>query len=525
MSTYFRKNMKKSSITIFLSYTLRNNGFWENVNLAGYRRFVAYVYEYPDEKKGDGKGFIKVEVRDGRCRMNYRISGIRGRESVPCKIYGFVRRENDCEGVLLGECDLAGDVVQFQQEMPETQLGGSPYSLGDLGGVIMLTDNGLMYGTGWDEKPVRLREIRLPRETAPEKDSIMEKNVPEEPLPFPLSKEMPERGERDKEQEDAERIREAEPPRNIQEIDMPEEVPADDGMNPPEDDWPFIDEALREEELHEITGEETGEIDAVQEEAVEDSDETEEIYDTIQEIEEIRSGGEENRDEIQEEIQEEAEPETDAPVETENINEEGMSVEESMSNDDYAFHGNYGGKAEQEEDNSTWNPAGDGQEEGPDILEELDQDEEAIRHMRKVQMEEEERSGSSQQEEQVKGQEAQAAAVKAVFCPFTDGEIADCTQITPADFRILSHRDRGLMNNNFLRHGYYRYHHILLGRRREDGRYILGVPGVYNRQECLMAGMFGFPNFKAAKGNNNSQRFGYWFRLIDTPGIYRGNRP
>lgn len=125
---------------------------------------------------------------------------------------------------------------------------------------------------------------------------------------------------------------------------------------------------------------------------------------------------------------------------------------------------------------------------------------------------------------QVKGQETQAA-VKAVFCPFADGEIVDCTQITPADYRILSHRDRGLMNNNFLRHGYYRYHHVLLGRRREDGRYILGVPGVYNRQECLMAGMFGFPNFKAAKGSKNSQRFGYWFRLIDTPGIYRGNRP
>ena len=28
--------------------------------MAGYRRFIAYVYEYPDGKKGNGKGFIKV---------------------------------------------------------------------------------------------------------------------------------------------------------------------------------------------------------------------------------------------------------------------------------------------------------------------------------------------------------------------------------------------------------------------------------------------------------------------------------
>ena len=74
----------------------------EKENLAGYRRFVAYVYEYPDGKKGNGKGFIKVEARDGKCRMNYRIQGIYGKEEAPCKIYGFVRKSDGCEGIYLG---------------------------------------------------------------------------------------------------------------------------------------------------------------------------------------------------------------------------------------------------------------------------------------------------------------------------------------------------------------------------------------------------------------------------------------
>ena len=152
--------------------------------MAGYRRFVAYVYEYPDGKKGNGKGFIKVEARDGKCRMNYRIQGIYGKEEAPCKIYGFVRKSDGCEGIYLGECDLAGDTVQFQTEVPDQGLGGTAYGLNDLSGLVMLTGDGIMYGTGWDDRPVRLEEIRLPRmqedrsrnaDRAPETNNNMQK--------------------------------------------------------------------------------------------------------------------------------------------------------------------------------------------------------------------------------------------------------------------------------------------------------------------------------------------------------------
>ncbi len=175
---------------------------------------------------------------------------------------------------------------------------------------------------------------------------------------------------------------------------------------------------------------------------------------------------------------------------------------------------------------STWNPAGDREEDEVNLLEELDQDEDAIRNMRQMEKEVTEKKVQNPEEGELHGQSAQAARQPAVFAPFSDGEIVDCRQITPAELRILARRDRGLMNNNFLRHGYYRYHYLLLGRRRDDGRYILGVPGVYDRQECLMAGMFGFPNFKAAKtqGKAAMPRFGYWYRLIDTPDINRRNR-
>lgn len=533
--------------------------------MAGYRRFVAYVYEYPDGKKGDGKGFIKVEVRDGRCRMNYRVTGMRGRESVPCKIYGFVRLDRGCEGVLLGDCDLAGDSVQFQQDMPEQQLGGSHYSLNDLSGVIMLTQDGMMYGTGWDDKPVRLDEIRIPSERTREdtyagnemtREPETEAYTPEEPSlesPVPDGSPAYENGKNEEEE-----VLAAEPQEVVRE------------ENNEEGDWPFIEDSMLSRDEEENTPEEENqtEQDEQEKQNTEEQNRAEQDYQEAQNEPEgdmhtesevygepqytIENDAEEAWEEVSETeagVKEEtgweetgneenggdSEPKMDAPWE-----DRGISVGKSIEQDDMAFHGNYAGEMNRpepeykeeepfpdnrannsQEDDSTWNPAGEGQEGGPDILEELDQDEDAIRHMRRVQREEEERTQSPAMENQVRGQEAQTA--RAGFYPFTDGEIVDCIQITPGDFRILSHRDRGLMNNNFLRHGYYRYHHVLLGKRREDGRYILGVPGVYNRQECLMAGMFGFPNFKAGKGSG-PHRFGYWFRLIDTPNMDRGNR-
>ena len=221
-------------------------------------------------------------------------------------------------------------------------------------------------------------------------------------------------------------------------------------------------------------------------------------------------------------------PDTDMPPYTEEELYRETINNEIFGGDQYPNGGMRIEAADDEDaaEKTTWNPEGENEGDEINLLEELDQDEDAIRNMREMEKEVSKKKVQKPEAGELHEQSAQAARQPAVFAPFSDGEIVDCRQITPAELRILARRDRGLMNNNFLRHGYYRYHHLLLGRRRDDGRYILGVPGVYDRQECLMAGMFGFPNFKAAKtqGKASSPRFGYWYRLIDTPDINRRNR-
>ena len=310
--------------------------------MAGYRRFIAYVYEYQDEKKGNGKGFIKVESRDGICRMQYKLSGVCADTDVPAKIYGYIRREESCEGVLLGECNLAGGNIQFEQEMTSQNIGGSLYSLENLCGLIILTDSGIMYGSGWDDKPIRLGEILLPKE------------------------------------------------------------------------------AMRKEEEEEI--------------AVE----------PVLEDEEMETA------------------ETEQAVQQEIIEEEENLEERAMENQEENF-----------------------QEELP--------------------------------EPQMAEQSVEKSEELAVF---RDHAFCDCRKINPGDFKMLNRKDQGLLYNNFLRHGFSRHGFVILARREEDDQYILGIPGYYERQEALMANMFGFPYFKeAGRDRNGTQGFGYWYRFIERPNL------
>lgn len=322
--------------------------------MSRYRRFIAYVYEYVDGKKGNGKGFIKVEEKDGICRMQYKLSGVCKNTPVPGKIYGYVRKNNICEGIALGECDLSGENIQFECEMPADRMGESPYTLEDICGLIILADIGIMYGSGWDDRPIQLQEILLPEE---KKRPMTEDEIQESLI--------------------------------LQE----------------------------EQETHQT-----------------------------------------EHTEIQEHMKEDQNPEENQNLEDTSIVQENQEEKHESS------------------------------------IEEPIQKKEAG---------------------EVTDCEAEEKSIE--FC---DNAFCGCRKITPSDFQMLSRKDQGLLYNNFLRHGFSKYGFVMIARREEDHQYILGVPGTYERQEALMANMFGFPYFKEIGGcQNGKERLGYWYRFIDQPNL------
>lgn len=71
-------------------------------------------------------------------------------------------------------------------------------------------------------------------------------------------------------------------------------------------------------------------------------------------------------------------------------------------------------------------------------------------------------------------------------------------RIDLSDIRKLPKRNWYLCNNSFLIHGFFNYHYLIVWECEERGekRTYLGVPGIYERPERMMALLFGFPDFR-----------------------------
>lgn len=94
-------------------------------------------------------------------------------------------------------------------------------------------------------------------------------------------------------------------------------------------------------------------------------------------------------------------------------------------------------------------------------------------------------------------------------------------KIQRSEISKLARCEWRLANNNFLLHGYYNYHHLVLLESSE--RLMLGVPGIYHEKEAAAAGAFGFAEFIARESLdiklspeecNEEHQFGYWCRPV-----------
>ena len=90
------------------------------------------------------------------------------------------------------------------------------------------------------------------------------------------------------------------------------------------------------------------------------------------------------------------------------------------------------------------------------------------------------------------------------------------------DIRKLPKQNWNLCGNSFLIHGFFNYHYLILKTVEdpEKKQQFLGVPGIYEQPERMMALIFGFPEFepepseepgcKTSNSGDHTGTFGYW---------------
>ncbi len=105
-----------------------------------------------------------------------------------------------------------------------------------------------------------------------------------------------------------------------------------------------------------------------------------------------------------------------------------------------------------------------------------------------------------------------------VMTPFAGDEKTLCVRWELKDLRLLPRQYWYLGNNSFLLHGFFNYRYLILGitEKAEKKRWFIGIPGVYQNPERVMATLFGFPEFRNEKSAPvNTGEFGYWYRYLN----------
>ena len=123
--------------------------------MSDYRRFIAYLYEYPKNRKGGCCGFVRVESQNGFCRMDFQIKSAALPPETSITVYGFTRQAGRLYGIPLGNL-LAGRTTASGKLFTQSDaLGQTRVTLDELGGLILLCRQTIVIATQWDDLPIQ----------------------------------------------------------------------------------------------------------------------------------------------------------------------------------------------------------------------------------------------------------------------------------------------------------------------------------------------------------------------------------
>lgn len=422
--------------------------------MAGMKRFVTYIYSYEDKKKGNNTGFAKIEIRGNDGRMEIHLRGAYpGR--MKCKVYLFAEDAGDMVGVPLGELSLQngmGDCsVLFQVE----NIGGTDANFFAMEGIILIGEEQRIFLSRWTEgNPI---EVCAERFRVREK-SYKEREMPKNRIQPEISQSEPAGTQPEilqgKSSGTQLEITQPEPAGTRSEISQPKSTGTQSEITKPEPSG-----TQSEISQPKSTGTRSEDLTAAKKEVPQKPGESKQQSAVAQPTRQQQSAV------TQPELRQQS-------AEGQTLSRQQDTVEQTTSS-----------------------------QEPPDNLEEAEEENLAATEipMRNIFP----RYNWQQIWENLKANHEK-------FVLYREEEIC-CVKIELKDIRELPRRYWYLGNNSFLLHGFFNYRYLVVGEVGEE-RWFIGVPGVYQNQERVMAAIFGFPEFLPEPVENH---FGYWCRMIE----------
>ncbi|MCI9532477.1 MAG: hypothetical protein HFH38_12230 [Lachnospiraceae bacterium] len=466
--------------------------------MSAFHRMVTYLHLYEHNTKGRNTGFAKIAKKGNTCLVEIHMKNT-GYSISPIPVYFYAQKEQGFQGILLGNMSLVRGNGDFKAALEERDLSGSGYTLEDIKGIFLPVSDETMFVSQWDNDPFvreRFTPLPLPEDTGEKPDG-------EQILPHA----SPTSG-------------------NSMAAENPNQPIHTDPL-----------EASRLTAAHTHAENPAAEAPSASAFPMQSDASTDAAPQT--------SHG----------MAVPSQANTDSPTDDGNdISQNPASAEPSHGShtpqaNAGPSHGSHTPQANAEPPSpAKAPPAADGTKNTLEATEALPKrsrtsyrnpfalprfmppwQQEAIQRQRSKNKGASAPPPAGKQTPEPSAPQAPPAeewAVKwqfilehyPVMTPFAGDETTLCVRLDLKDIRLLPKKYWYLGNNSFLLHGFFNYRYLILGMAEKSGskKWFLGIPGVFQNPERVMATLFGFPGFRNEKSAPiNTGEFGYWFRYLD----------
>lgn len=129
--------------------------------MAEYQRFIAYLYEYGQDGIKHSAGHLRVELRQGNCRMTVKVRAKKTEGS--CKLYLYIRKPGTFTGFPIGETEIVHGEAEFCFEADASNLDGQGNSFEPVCGILLFGNTTGYLAADWNNQEVTPKEANQVR--------------------------------------------------------------------------------------------------------------------------------------------------------------------------------------------------------------------------------------------------------------------------------------------------------------------------------------------------------------------------
>lgn len=117
--------------------------------MSSYRRFISYMHQYPNGKKGINCGFVKIEVKNNLCSLWFQLKKIPTSDTISLSF--FIRETDTVSLVPIWQGACPTGVFNQSFSTDSLHLFQTNYSFHQCAGIVLSQNHRLICGSCWDK--------------------------------------------------------------------------------------------------------------------------------------------------------------------------------------------------------------------------------------------------------------------------------------------------------------------------------------------------------------------------------------